>query len=208
MVRKIHFPPYPAIHISLWYLLAVLNRFFGLTQTNVELARSYLALGERLKFTEQKLNYLKRCKSYNVYPVFILNGVKVNLNLFGGRKSRYIYNLEDKLRSSSLRYHIRNSYDEIRNIKQQLHNTKQHLYLNISDQFLIHEILRTAEDYNFYIRTHHKCRLQKKFNWLLYKYYNIASNFHDRIQPLSSIIYIHIYIHIYTHIYIYVVHGS
>ena len=152
----------------------------------MKLARSFLALGERLKFTEQKLNYLKRCKSYNVYPVFILNGVKVILNLFGGRKSRYIYNLGDKLRSSSLRYHARNSYDEIRNIKRQLHNTKQHLYLNISDQFLIHEILRTVEDYNFYIRTHHKCRLQKKFNWLLYKYYNIASNFHDRIQPLSS----------------------
>ena len=36
---------------------------YGLTRANTEQTRSFLALGEKLKYTEQKLNYLNRCPS-------------------------------------------------------------------------------------------------------------------------------------------------
>ena len=70
----------------------------GLTRANTEQARSFLALGEKLKFTEQKLNYLKRCLHDGVYPVFILRGVKVVDSLFRGEKTDHIKNLEDSIR--------------------------------------------------------------------------------------------------------------
>ena len=72
----------------------------------MELVRTYLGLSERLKFTEQKLNYLKRCRKDDVYPVFIPTGVKVVSTLFGGMITSYITHLEDKIRKSSLSYHI------------------------------------------------------------------------------------------------------
>ena len=137
---------------------------YGLAQANVELARTFLGLSEKLKFTEQKLNYLKRCRTDDVYPVFILTGVKVVSTLFGGIKSKYITHLEDKIRKSSLSYHINQCYQGIREIKYQLHCTKHRLHTSISDQFMIHEIMCTANDYNDYVKRHHKARLKCKYN--------------------------------------------
>ena len=160
----------------------------GLAQANVELVRTYLGLSERLKFTEQKLNYLTRCKKDDVYPVFILTGVKVVSTSFGGMKTSYITHLEDKIRKSSLSYHINQCYQEIRELKYHLHCTKHRLHTSISDQFMFHEIMCTANDYSDYVKRHHKARLRCKYNWLLCKYYQhrLSDNVNNIQKPPSK----------------------
>ena len=73
-------------------------------------------------------------------------------------------------------------------LKYQLYLAKNELLSKISDQFLFHEVMCTAEDYNSYIRSYHKNRLQCKHNWLLSKYYRYKHHFGNTIQtPPKSI---------------------
>ena len=73
----------------------------------------------------------------------------------------------------ALNQSIEDNYNYIRICKKELSGAKHQLYRNISDQFLLHEILYTAQNYCQYIRQYHKERLQKKFRWVLEKYYKI-----------------------------------
>ena len=76
-----------------------------------------------------------------------------------------------KLRKLALNQAIEDSHNCIRECKKTLSGTKYQLYLNISDQFQLHEILYTAQNYCRYIKQYHKVRLQKKFGRLMNKYY-------------------------------------
>ena len=53
-------------------------------------AKSFIAAGEKLKIAEQKLNFLKRCKRRQVFPVFILNSFSHQQSLFPICQSRNI----------------------------------------------------------------------------------------------------------------------
>ena len=43
-------------------------------------AKSYMAYGERLKILEQRLFFLKRCRSHRIIPKFIETSINVNLS--------------------------------------------------------------------------------------------------------------------------------
>ena len=111
---------------------------------------------------EQKLNYLDKCKKDNIFPVSILNGVRANCV----RNNQYTRNLTTKLRKVALNQSIEDNHNYIRIWKKELSGAKHQLYRNISDQFLLHEILYTAQNYCQYIKQYHKERLQKKFRWV------------------------------------------
>ena len=114
----------------------------------------------RLKYTEQKLNYLEKCKKDNVFPVSILNGVLINCI----RDTGYTCNLIKKLRKVALNQSIGDNHNYIRVFKKELSSAKHELYLLI-DQFLLHEILYTNQNYCQYVKQCHKARPQKKFKW-------------------------------------------
>ena len=118
---------------------------------------------------EQKLNYLDKCKKDNIFPVSILNGVWANY--VRNTQWQYTRNLITKLRKVALNQSIEDNHNYIRICKKELSEAKHQLYRNISDQFLLHEILYTAQNYCQYIKQYHKERLQKKFRWVLEKYY-------------------------------------
>lgn len=141
----------------------------GLAQAGLECARTYLGLSEKLKTTEQRLNFLTACKRHNVIPVFIVNGLRTDHHLFNGQDSSYIKQLISLIRTASLNFHIRSCHEEIREIKRKLCNAKTEIHRRVSDQFMFHEIMCTAEDYMNYVKQHHKDRLKKKFSWLLWK---------------------------------------
>ena len=105
----------------------------------------------------------------NIFPVSILNGVRANCV----RNTQYTRNLIAKLRKVALNQSIEDNHSYIRICKKELSGAKHQLYRNISDQFLLHEILYTAQNYCQYIKQYHKERLQKKFRWVLEKYYKI-----------------------------------
>ena len=92
---------------------------------------------------EQKLNYLQRCKNNNVFPVSILNGVRANCV----RNTQYTRNLLMKIRKVALNQAIEDSHNCIRACKIELSGAKHQLYLNISNQFQLHEILYTAQNF-------------------------------------------------------------
>ena len=73
------------------------------------------------------------------------------------------------------------SHNHIRTYKKELVGAKHQLYLNISDQLLLYEILYTTQSYSRYVKQYHKERLQNKFIWLLDKYYRI------QVEPTSII---------------------
>ena len=93
---------------------------YGLAQTDLELVRYYFGLGEKLKFHEQKLNFLKRCKLNRVFPVFILNGIKVGHDMFNGKESHFVQHHLNIIWKASINYHISQCYNSIRNIKRPL----------------------------------------------------------------------------------------
>ena len=110
------------------------------------------------------------------------------LALYRGTKPDHVKKLEDSIRRSSLRFHIKETYNDIRMLKHQLYVAKNELHSKISDQFLFHEVICTAEEYNSYIRSYHKQRLQCKYNWLLSKYYRYKYHGVNTIQkPPKSI---------------------
>ena len=139
----------------------------GVPEAKLELVRKFLGFNQKLKHNEQKLNYLQGCKNNNVFPVSILNGVRANCVL----NTQYTRNLLMKIRKVALNQAIEDSHNCITACKIELSGAKHQLYLNISNQFRLHEILYTAQNYCRYVKQYHKGRLQKKFIWLMNKYY-------------------------------------
>ena len=136
MVCQFH--PCISRHISYKHLLS-----YGLPEVKLELVRKLLGWSQKLKHTEQKLNYLEKCKKDNVFPVSILNGVRANCI----RDAEYRRNLIKKLRKVALNQSIGDNHNYIRVCKKELCRVKHELYLNIADQFLLHEILYTTQNY-------------------------------------------------------------
>ena len=142
---------------------------YGLPKVKLEVVRKLLGWSEKLKRSEQKLNYLEKCKKDNVFPVSILNGVRANCV----RDTECTRNLIKKLRKVAFNQSIGDNHNYIRVCKKELSGAKHVLYRNTSDQFLLHEIFYTAQNYCHYVKQYHKTRLQKNFRWVLEKYYRI-----------------------------------
>ena len=145
---------------------------YGLPRSNIGLVRSYLAFGEKLKFVEQKLNFMKKCKTMNIFPAFILNNSHINSRvLFPSHNPTDFSYFERRIRTLSLNQNIKCLYTDIRQLKHQLYQYKQDIHHHIADQFMFHEIMNVFDRNNEEIKHYHKHRLQEKLNWLLLKYY-------------------------------------
>ena len=112
----------------LTYLLS-----YGLPETNKGQAKNYLATGQNLKYYEQRLISLKRCKS-QVFPKFILNEIKISDSMFPKGITPQALGLLFQLRTSCLNRQLEHTEDLIRLCKCQLCKYKHQLHQNISDQ--------------------------------------------------------------------------
>ena len=98
---------------------------YGLPEVKLELVRKLLGWSEKLKHTEQKLNYLDKCKKDNIFPVSILNGVRANCV----RNTQNTRNLTTKLRKVTLNQSIKDNHNYIRVCKKELSGAKHQLYI-------------------------------------------------------------------------------
>ena len=67
---------------------------FNIPRTHFGLAKDFLAYGEKLKITEQKLYFSKRCKAFHIIPNFIKNNIRINSTVLfpnGPRPTLCIY---------------------------------------------------------------------------------------------------------------------
>ena len=169
-------------------LLCIKNS--GLPRTKIGLVRQFLATGERLKVCEQKLNYLKRRKLNKVFPPFIINNVHVNQSiLFPESCPQSVCYYERVIRVNSLNQHIRLHYNSITSNKENIQHLKSQLREQISDQMLYTKILSVADAYNWRIKQDTKHRLQRKYDWLIAKYYpksRIHLSMGHRVAPISE----------------------
>ena len=143
-----------------------------LSRENFGTAKTFIATAEKLKISEQKLNFFKRCKRQQVFPVFMLNSTTFNQSsLFpmrqnSGSVSRY----QHRLRTLSLQQHISYQYQFIADRKRDLVHLKDNLFHKVDHSTFI-SIATICEEHQRYVKQHYKDRLQKKFSWLLEKYY-------------------------------------
>ena len=158
----------------------------GLPQTSIELARTFLGTGERLKHTEQSLNFLMRCKTLKIFPSFILNSISVCDNvLFPCHRPQSVDRLLFQLRLKSLNQHISFKHHLIRQFKSSIIRLKDSLFHSITDQILFQDILCTAENYNADVKLFFKSEHQRKLDWLVTKYCPIQPT--RQFRPMESV---------------------
>jgi hypothetical protein len=143
----------------------------GLPRPIFEQAKSLIAYGEHLKVTEQKLNFLIRCKKNRVVPVFIYNSVFVNYGtLYSGSSPQYVSQLTQDIRRHALNSNITQQYDYISHLKQQIGVFKNWVY-NQCDYGLFLSIMCIFEAHVLYIKDFYKEHLKRRYDWLVFKYY-------------------------------------
>ena len=136
--------------------------------TGIGMARSFISVSEHLKVTEQKLLFLKRCKQRQVFPTFIYNSINV-IRLFPG-KTTGAENHVRRLHLMSLNQHISQHYQSITNQKKSICEIKDKLF-QTAQQDKFRSILSINECNRDHVKKHYKAKLQKKFDWLIHKYY-------------------------------------
>ena len=130
-------------------------------------AKSLLAFGERLKSSEQRLNFLKRCKKNKILPKFIDVNVTVNYNVFPcAAKSPYIKSLESSLKSHILVQSISQTYQTIKSVKRDITRTKNDLKILLPHGDSYEKIVSLFEQNNQTTKVQAKKRLQQKYDWL------------------------------------------
>ena len=158
----------------------------GLPQSTFEQARSLLSFGEHLKITEQKLNFLLRCKKNKVFPNFIFNAISVNMDILNlSRSSQYVENITNELRLHALNKNIKHHYQNIKYYKQQIKHYKDVLYHQCNEMFT--QILRIFDWTLCESKRTYKERLQRKFEWLIHKYYPVQSKNVEFICELEEL---------------------
>ena len=125
-------------------------------------AKSFIAAGEKLKIAEQKLNFLKRCKRRQVFPVFILNSFSHQQSLFPICQSRNIQHHLKRLRTVALNQQISYQYQLIADSKLSIAQFKNTLY-NTVELDVFHRIIATSERNQVSIKEQYKMNLQNKF---------------------------------------------
>lgn len=76
-------------------------------------AKCFIAEGEKLKISEQKLCFLRRCKRQQVFPAFILNNLPLKDSLFPVNQTTSTQHHLNRLRTISLNQNISHQYQLI-----------------------------------------------------------------------------------------------
>ena len=143
-------------------------RNIHLSPNTFGLARKLFACGERLKVTEQKLNFLRRCKSRKLFPKFINNNVHINQTILFPLKFSYRDKaLVHSLKLSSLNQFISRHYNSIRLYKRDICHVKKQLIESGLSRVIINQLVRIFDDNNESVKQTTKLRNQKKFDDLL-----------------------------------------
>lgn len=169
----------------------------GLSRPIWVLAKNFLYFGERLKVSEQQLNFLNRCKTNKIFPVFISNNIKINQSiLFPINNSSYINQCHLKLKSISLNQHIKCKFQDISQHKRDIQMCKDNLY-NQCNQGIFQSIMCIFSCNNDHIKVWQKQRQVNRYNWVVHKYYSepesssnstsdiIIEPDHDRITTVN-----------------------
>ena len=141
----------------------------GLSEPVFRESKKLLAIGEKLKETEQSLLFLRRCKQEQIFPVFILQNIRAPDCVFPVKFSSFHQKKLRELRLSCLNQHIQFKYTLINELKQDSSNIKQFLRDSAPENY--DHIIRIYFSNNEETKTNSKNRLLNKFNWLLYKYF-------------------------------------
>ena len=141
----------------------------GLSEPVFRESKKLLAIGEKLKETEQSLVFLLRCKQEQIFPVFILQTIKAPDWTFPIKFSNYHQKKLQELRLSCLNQHIQFKFTLIEQLKQDSHSIRS--FLRDSEPHSYDDIIRIYFSNNNETKIDAKNRLLNKFNWLLYKYY-------------------------------------
>ncbi len=124
-----------------------------------------------MKSTEQRLNFLKRCKQNKILPIFIDVNVTVNQKVFPrSRQSSYVQSLKNSLKAHLLVQSISQTYNDIKNLKQSIVRAKDDLKVSLPHGDTYSRILTLFEENNHNIKLSAKRRLQQKFLWLKEKH--------------------------------------
>ena len=141
----------------------------GLSEPVFRESKKLLAIGEKLKETEQSLLFLRRCKQEQIFPVFILQNIRAPDCVFPVKFSSFHQKKLRELRLSCLNQHIQFKYTLINELKRDSSNIRQFLRDSASENY--DHIIRIYFSNNEETKTNSKNRLLNKFNWLLYKYF-------------------------------------
>ena len=161
----------------------------GLSEPVFRASKNFIAIGEKLKDTEQSLNFLQRCKLEQVFPVFILNSIRASGHLFPVKFSSFHQKSLFSLRKSCLNQHIQFKYSLIDQLKKDAIVLKDFLRNSTPEHFS--SIIQIFHSNNHDTKSAAKTRLLNKFNWLLYKYYLPCWN--DGEYYYKNFSYIHMY---------------
>ena len=140
--------------------LNISRQHFGVVKT-------FLALGDRLKIFEQRLNFLKRCKRHNLFPNFISQSFSwKNLNsIFPlGIPNRFCKDIMC-YKCQSLKQMIVKLFEDIRRVKSELNNIKPTVK-NLISPYQYTSVIDIFSRYCSEVKAGEKSRLQKKFEWL------------------------------------------
>ena len=133
-------------------------------------SRTYCAHGELLKLFEQRLLFLKKCKSCDVYPSFIINNIKQDEQevLFPCKVPSYVSRFIKRARDTALNQHITKLYSDIASEKSQINKIREQVQRCTSSK-LCDYIQSVFETNNETIKQSEKDRLKKKIAWLCKK---------------------------------------
>eukprot|EP00116_Pleurobrachia_bachei_P002696 sb/3462958/ len=139
--------------------------YLALPRTLFAPAKDFLCFGERLKYTEQRLNFLIRCKSNKLFPNFIENSIVIRSNILFPIKNPSSSNVHtSRLKRQSLNQHIDQCYATIRNCKYNL-NLLSNSLSNSSVHF--YQLLPIFNNNNNQTKYRTKHRLMRKFDALI-----------------------------------------
>ena len=145
----------------------------NISRNQFGLAKNLLHFGEKLRLTEQKLNFLKKCKSDKIFPRFIESNVRLNDEILFPADStpRSVLQHFKQLNSTVLRHAITRSYLDISQNKYHIVTSKEKLQEAMS-QPLYNKVLAVFEENNTAVKYSQKENFKLKHDWLVKKYYS------------------------------------
>ena len=108
------------MRVSSKELFSTLNNLPGLDQSSFQLAKKLLSLTELHQRTQQRLTFLYRCKTNNIFPNFILRNTQLPRNLPPSTSNQRI---NDKYRWQLLAHYIRDSHQQLQTAQRTLNVT-------------------------------------------------------------------------------------
>ena len=163
----------------------------SLTSLNIScqhfgVVKTLLALRDRLKVFEQRLNFLKRCKKHQIFPNSISQSFSWKnlksifplgiLNCFHKDIKRY--------KCQSLRQTIIHLFDDIRRVKAEINNIKPTIK-NLICSYKYTSIIDIFSKYCCEVKAMEKSQLQKKFEWLHRKQNGSHSRNSGNVEDIS-----------------------